>query len=452
MSKYRAFALLAAAVLILAAAVPAAALPEEPARSGFELIVEEQGADRIVTGFTGELPADLQIPEGITVIGEGAFLEQPDLETVVIPDGVRAIESAAFMSCTSLRSAVLPDSLKKLGYGAFCQCEVLESVRIPPHVTEVGMGAFGACSALTEITVPGSVRRLGGSAFGYCTNLRSVTLEPGIQILGAYAFMSCSALEALELPPSLQSIQDGCFRLSGLKSLVIPEGPTYLSRTFEECKSLVSLEIPASVVEIEGYVFSKCNALKSVTYGGTEEAWKQALTYGNSSLGGSVKLTFLNRTPGVAPDGLPQPKPGSGLALEMTAAGETLTGLRAGRPGFCSSVADVAEAFSIPEGASVQIMTAAGEPAAPEQPAATGDVVHLAAADGTTAQAVIVVAGDVTGSGVLDLGQVVRMARALNGSQPLEGPYLQAALLGGGDKVSVSDLVTLAGWLTQNPT
>lgn len=59
----------------------------------------------------------------------------------------------------------------------------------------------------------------------------------------------------------------------------------------------------------------------------------------------------------------------------------------------------------------------------------------------------VVVPGDVLGTGQMNIGQVVRLAQAVNGSAPLEGAYLQAAKLTEDDDLNIADLVLLASRL-----
>lgn len=61
--------------------------------------------------------------------------------------------------------------------------------------------------------------------------------------------------------------------------------------------------------------------------------------------------------------------------------------------------------------------------------------------------AVFVVQGDVTGSGTVSITDLVRMARALSGTEPLDGIYLRAADFTGTGSISVSDLVREAALL-----
>ena len=81
-------------------------------------------------------------------------------------------------------------------------------------------------------------------------------------------------------------------------------------------------------------------------------------------------------------------------------------------------------------------------------PASTGLEAEWTA-DHETDTAVLVASGDVLGTGELNIAQLVRMAQALNGSQPLTGAYLAAADFDGSG-LQITDLVTEARLLTQS--
>lgn len=54
---------------------------------------------------------------------------------------------------------------------------------------------------------------------------------------------------------------------------------------------------------------------------------------------------------------------------------------------------------------------------------------------------ILVLQGDVLGSGSMNISQVVRVAQALTGVRPLEGAYLKAGDFNGTGKIDIADLV-----------
>lgn len=77
----------------------------------------------------------LEIPEGVTIIGENAFQKCSDLTSLTLPDGITSIGENAFLRCTGLTSLTFPSSLTKIGDNAFCECYGLKSLTLPDGIT-----------------------------------------------------------------------------------------------------------------------------------------------------------------------------------------------------------------------------------------------------------------------------------------------------------------------------
>ena len=86
---------------------------------------------------------------------------------VNIPEGVSTLGDLCFASCTALNSITIPDSVSTLGDRCFVSCTALNSITIPDSVSIIGSRCFQSCTALTSIyilrsTAPG----FGISPFG----------------------------------------------------------------------------------------------------------------------------------------------------------------------------------------------------------------------------------------------------------------------------------------------
>ena len=117
---------------------------------------------------------EINIPNGITSIGDYAFKNCSNLTSVSIPNSVTSIGDGVFSSCSSLTSITIPDSVTSIGFYVFSDCSALTSITIPDSVTSIGNYVFDGCSALTSISIPNSVTSIGNGAFNSCKNLANI--------------------------------------------------------------------------------------------------------------------------------------------------------------------------------------------------------------------------------------------------------------------------------------
>ena len=75
-----------------------------------------------------------------------------------------------------LRTVILPDKLVNLGQEAFYECSNLESVSMPEGLVTINNSAFGY-TALTEVTIPSTVRH-GRSIFFQSPKLKRIVCKP----------------------------------------------------------------------------------------------------------------------------------------------------------------------------------------------------------------------------------------------------------------------------------
>lgn len=137
------------------------------------------------------------VPDGVTVIGDNAFLNCDKIISITLPDGLKKIYSNAFQNCTSLESIKFPYSLTEISYRAFFGCSKLRSVTIPNNVKRIGDGAFKGCSSLESIILPDGLTSIGSEAFSNCSSLDSITIPDSVMYIGILALF-CKPLNSLE--------------------------------------------------------------------------------------------------------------------------------------------------------------------------------------------------------------------------------------------------------------
>lgn len=187
---------------------------------------------------------------------------------VEIGDCVTSIDYGAFSACTSLTSITIPDSVTSIGDYAFKGCTGLTSINLPSGLTSIGVGAFQSCSGLTSINIPNSVTSIGDTAFEVCTSLSSLTIGSGVTSIGNSAFYGCTSLTSVTIPDSVTSLGNQAFYgCSGLTSVTIGNSVTSIGDyAFSWCSSLTSLDIPDSVASI-GISMIGDSGIQTITIG-----------------------------------------------------------------------------------------------------------------------------------------------------------------------------------------
>ena len=216
--------------------------------------------------FTEENP--LIIPNGVTSIGESAFIDYVMLKSIILPDSVKEIKKYAFEGCTYLTSINIPSSVTSIGYGAFRDCTYLTSITIPELVTSIKDYTFYGCNSLPSINIPSSVTSIGNYAFRSCSKLPSINIPSSVTSIGESAFDSCTYLTSINIPDSVTSIGQYTFQFcKSLTSITIPSSVTSIGYgAFMFCVSLTSITIPDNVTKTGKNVFHHCIALAKVKY------------------------------------------------------------------------------------------------------------------------------------------------------------------------------------------
>ncbi len=193
------------------------------------------------------------------------------ITSVVIPDGVTKIGNRAFMCCSSLQEIYIPDGVTEIGDWAFRMCTSLQEIHIPDGVTQIGAQAFFDCSSLREIHIPESVTQIGVQTFYDCPSLREIRIPEGVKKIRQLAFVGCSSLQEFRIPDSVEEIEWGAFRCcTSLQEIRIPEGVTKIGwDAFKDSTSLkevhVSATAPQALIDrIRAAVPDGCAVLRDI--------------------------------------------------------------------------------------------------------------------------------------------------------------------------------------------
>ena len=240
-----------------------------------------------------------QIPDSVTKIGNYAFAGR-NLTEFTVPERITKLGVGAFLECEQLTKITLPEGLTTLNTQMFFACQSLTEVSLPAGIKIIGEYAFSNCASLTSIEVPANVTEIWSGAFTGCTSLKSISLPEGLTSLGNSAFEGCIALTEIVIPESVTSIGSQCFAdCTSLTSAIIMGLVSELSQTFNGCTSLKSVVLSPIITVIQGYTFSNC-PLETVYYGNTEETWEEYMRVaerGNTTLLAAARYYYSYEEP-----------------------------------------------------------------------------------------------------------------------------------------------------------
>lgn len=216
------------------------------------------------------------IEDGITSIGAYAMSSMYDVINIEIPSSVTKIEKRAF-SYNMAESLELPDGVTYIGECAFDHCEKLTDIVFPDSVTYVGYGVFSA-SAYESDENNWEKGILYNNKAVICTKSNYMVydyiIRDGVTVIAERAFESRKCY-TISIPDSIRYIGENAFySCTSIKNIKIPDGVKEIkSGAFAYCKALKYIIMPESVELIENDAFWMCDALANVYYKGSEENW-----------------------------------------------------------------------------------------------------------------------------------------------------------------------------------
>lgn len=154
------------------------------------------------------------VADGVERIGNYAFYDMPNLQTVTFPDSLREIGDFAFWKAEKLTGISLPASLKKIGDYAFDECKMIPEIILPEGLESIGEAAFRFCPLPTSLTIPSTVTTIGSGAFRYMNGLQEVTILGSPKSM-RFTFNGCEILQVIrfcgDAPINLSEVADyGC--------------------------------------------------------------------------------------------------------------------------------------------------------------------------------------------------------------------------------------------------
>ena len=255
--------------------------------------------------------SNIELSEGITYIGQGAFYGMDKVKKVVFPEGLIEIGDYAFSNCQGIKSFTFPSTLQIVGNGMFTNNyavkEIITNATVPADMKQNKLNlnadiidvyvpegyistyeeAWGTtyfafhnpkdmCGPnlrwryeasnhalvfyLFDETKPASMYDFENASYEpdfftypnagwyeYHNEIASITLPEGLTHIGDLAFCNCSTLVAEH------------------RNVVIPSTVTSIGKmAFRACSSINSVSLPEGLDSIGDEAFRSCNAMETI--------------------------------------------------------------------------------------------------------------------------------------------------------------------------------------------
>lgn len=236
----------------------------------------------------------IEIPASVQKIGDHAFADCSNLETVIFKDEAASklttIDTSAFEGCSLMTLSELPQSVTTINASAFKNCESVSFTQLPEGLSTIGNSAFENCTDIQISELP-AITTLGTAAFKNCVIMNSLKLDTSnLAVINATAFEGCTGLTWLQIDggeTKQTTIADGAFATCENLSQII---------TVKNIKSVgksVFAKLPVSIVKISNVdtigesAFADCDKLYGLTV-------QNVKTIGSLAFAGSGEQTDDN--------------------------------------------------------------------------------------------------------------------------------------------------------------
>ena len=154
----------------------------------------------------GSTAKELNVLDGVEVLGfascEGAY----NLEKVTIPSSVRMLDGASLYKCDNLKEIQLSEGLEEIGNEVFYGCMYLKDPVLPKSIKKIGSGAFTGCESFEHVVLPENVTYIDFRLFYNCYALKKVDFSSKVDVIDQEAFSGCVSLESMIIPKTVTYI------------------------------------------------------------------------------------------------------------------------------------------------------------------------------------------------------------------------------------------------------
>ena len=223
-------------------------------------------------------------------VGFKLFLNDVEINNLVIPEDITTIQDFTFQGCSSIHSLNITKNVANISAGAFINCFNLSNVTFASTSCSDLYDVIFSNNSIDEITFSNNVTRIPSFI---CNNqpIQSITIPSNVESIGANAFSGCSQINHVYWNAIKCEVVDNglfnssssnitsfifgngveeiphhiCYNMNNITSITIPYGVVKIhNNAFQLCKNLTAITIPNSVTTLGESAFNGCTAWRVV--------------------------------------------------------------------------------------------------------------------------------------------------------------------------------------------
>ncbi len=222
-----------------------------------------------------------------------------DLSGAVFADNTvpaTAKENAGiFNGMIALEECILPESITAIGNGAFVNCKKLVKINIPTKVTVIPKYCFTNCEKLSDITLPEGLETLNGYCFKNCKALKLATLPSTVEIIREEVFNG-SPVTFSELPAGLTTLGNNSLSSTKVTLTDLPKNLTKLGNATFSGSTVRFKALPPQLTQIGIKLFANVNTMTEFEITDQAGLWTN-IPNGTFFLDTQIDRTFVCRSP-----------------------------------------------------------------------------------------------------------------------------------------------------------
>ncbi|MDE5749299.1 MAG: leucine-rich repeat domain-containing protein, partial [Duncaniella sp.] len=199
----------------------------------------------------------------VTAIGDCAYEDFSDLESISVPSTLTRIGERAFYRAESLKSFDFGEMLTSIGGRAFVHTS-LESVTLPESLKEMGSEVFDGCENLKNVVWNASLTEIPSWTFAFA-GIESFKFPNNIAAIGSYAFYWSNFSGDIALPESVRIVGESAFKKTNITSMIFKGDIESVDKeAFRECPELAKVRFEGRTGDFGKDAFLDCPKLATV--------------------------------------------------------------------------------------------------------------------------------------------------------------------------------------------